>query len=63
MMDALRNAGKKAKENTSGISGRNIVSQRSTVNFTECLETYPTVQNFGGYFQKGIIGLIRTNSA
>ena len=61
-MIAQRNAGEKPKEKTSGISGKNIVSQSSTVNFTECLETYLRVQNFGGNFQMGIIGRISQSS-
>lgn len=57
-MTAQRNTGEKPKEKTNGIIGRNIVSQRSTVKFTEALETPLRVKNFGGNFQKGIIGRI-----
>lgn len=57
-MIAPRNAGEKPKENISGILGKLIVSQHSTVKFTEALETPLRVQNFGGNFQKGIIGRI-----
>ena len=60
-MIARKNDGKKqtgrTKENITG----NNVSHPNTINFTECLETPLRVQNFGGSFQKGIIGLIQLN--
>ena len=58
MMIAPRDAAEKPTEKTRGNITENKMDKPNTVKFTECLETPLRVQNFGGNFQKGIIGHI-----
>ena len=53
-MLAGKNAGEKRIVRTKERITGNIVVEHNTVKFTQYLETYPTVQNLGGNFQRGI---------